>query len=370
MKDETINGNTRSSAGGQTTRTDLVRTHSPVDVAVQQVSQLPLAGIVALMLAAAMAFFCFAMPQRVLDTVLGTIGVAAPVGTVGRTVFLLLAAGLAGLLGWLAVTVAGRSGAAPGLEGAAEVRSRPSARKASAPAYPPGTIEGAPPPLPVRRSDSHPDAPPRRPIFAELDLPAVEAAAPPEPAAPAPDVSPSPVAASEGPEVRAAEPAALELAPFTAADPVAAEPAADAETAEARAEPESVAEETALAGDREEAVADMPVADEPVEDQPAAIEPVRDEPVSPEPAAVTEPVPSPVSADPLPPAQPAVAVAPEERTIAMLMARFERGLDHHGSALPPPPTPEQIAALDDAPADDNALRTAIETLQHIAPRQR
>jgi hypothetical protein len=75
-------------------------------------------------------------------------------------------------------------------------------------------------------------------------------------------------------------------------------------------------------------------------------------------------------ADPLELVEPEPARAPQEPTIAALMDRFERGLDCQGSALPPPPSVEQIAALHDAAPGDDALRTAIEALSRLASRPR
>lgn len=136
--------------------------NSTMDRAVRRAARLPLAPIAGAMLAAATAFFCYAMPPRVLAGLLGGIGVAGPVGNGSRTVFVLAFAVIAGLLGWAAVSIAGR-GARP-LKAPDVIGS----------AHPPGTIDGAPPPLVAPRGDGFNDATVRRPIFADRD-PAPEA---------------------------------------------------------------------------------------------------------------------------------------------------------------------------------------------------
>ena len=137
---------------------------------IRRATALPLARIVAVMLAAATAFFCYAMPQRVLDGLLGAVGVGVPVGIVGRTVFVLAFAVVAAILGWLVVSVAGHGAGLDEIENETDLE-EPAPRRRGI-----GTtaaIESAvaSPPIAVRRGDSHPDAPPRRPIFADVELP-------------------------------------------------------------------------------------------------------------------------------------------------------------------------------------------------------
>jgi hypothetical protein len=246
---------------------------SMMEGALRRAARLPLAPIAGAMLAAATAFFCYAMPPRVLAGLLGGVGVAGPVGNGGRTAFVLAFAALAGLLGWAAVAIAGR-GARP-----SKAEDDAAAPRVTGSAHPPGTIEGAPPPLAAPRGDGQKDAPVRRPIFADRD--------------PSPEASP----------------------------------------------PRQQAEATP---------------------QPARQEPAAE-------AAVTP-------ADPATPsvrAAPLAKAAPEERTIAALMARLERGLDGRDGDLPPPPTAEQIAALHDpVRGSEDTLRTAIEALQRISTRPR
>jgi hypothetical protein len=78
-----------------------------IDRTARNAGKLPLPRIVATMLGVATAFFCFAMPQDVLDALFGSLGLAGPIGPVGRTLFLLFFTALAAGLGWMVVTVAG-----------------------------------------------------------------------------------------------------------------------------------------------------------------------------------------------------------------------------------------------------------------------
>nr|WP_299593977.1 hypothetical protein [Sphingomonas bacterium] len=330
-----------------------------IDKAVLRAARLPLAGISAAMLATATAFFCYAMPQRVLGSLLGAVGIAGPVGGFGRTVFLLLCAVLAGLSGLLAVTIAGRAGRTPKVQREPDMAVPSSRRRNAGPAYPPGTIEGAPPPLAARRSDLHPDAPPRRPIFADHDLPGPDSAQPAGrvggadgdvgtlPASPA-------VPQGTGAEPPAAATTAQEIVPVPA-------PAQEAAAPEPAAAP-PVAEPTAA----------EPPAAEPATPESATAEPATPEPAAPEPSAA-EPAPEPpgASSEPLSSPPPVPGAGPQERTIASLMARFERGLDRCGNDLPPAPSAEQIAALHDPqPSPEDTLRSAIEALQRISGRPR
>jgi hypothetical protein len=289
--------------------------------AIRQVSALPLPVLTAGMLAVATAFFCYAMPQRVLGSILGHVGVAAPVGGLGRTMFMAVCAAVMAFIGWLAVTRAGGVRvASPGKDAAAVDMA---AGLGSPGVYPPGTIEGAPPPLAVRRSDGPSDAPPRRPIFADDDL--LSSAAP---------VSdpPVPVASSVVPAVEVTGPDMRVASTTNEDEPTSAMPAAEPA-------PEPATMQPGVSDAMPQVIADGPSLAAGV-------------------------------ADPLELVEPEPARAPQEPTIAALMDRFERGLDCQGSALPPPPSVEQIAALHDAAPGDDALRTAIEALSRLASRPR
>jgi hypothetical protein len=305
---------------------------------IRRAGALPLARIASAMLAAATGFFCYAMPQRMLDALLGVVGLPVPIGALGRTVFVLVFAALAAILGWLIVTVAGSGARIAQVETETDFEELTPRRRAVGPT-PAIEAMSAAAPIAVRRGDSHPDAPPRRPIFADQELPGL---GDPDPIVAAPD--------AEQPEtaVFAEVPGDAELS----ADIVAPEDADEFVLARvvpepAPAEPAYDPEDQAVSG------SDLPPADEP----------------APEPDALTEPL---ELVEPLPPVSPPATAKPAEAlTLSELMARFERGLDERGGNLPPAPDADRVAALQEPqPAADDTLRTALEALQRMAARQR
>ena len=200
--------------------------------------------------------------------------------------------------------------------------------------------------------DAHPDAPPRRPIFAAHDLgtPFDEIVTDRAPArGAAPPVAAAPKAESPAPPKEQAPSAIEEEAlVFGDFDDLPSEPAGPA--------PEPVTPE---------AVADAPVAPEAVAEEPAA-----ERAPAPEPA----PAPSPAVAEAAGPAaeepEPVASSARADDSIATLMARFEGGLDRLApGAAPNEPAPLTTLKRTERNPDD-ALREALEALQRMAARQR
>jgi hypothetical protein len=334
-----------------------------IDRTARHAGKLPLPRIVATMLGAAAAFFCFAMPQSVLDSLLGTFGVPAPVGPIGRVLFLLLFTALAAGLGWLVVTVAGGAGAAIDIEPDLDIVPAQPRRRSfnpSGPAVVPKAAITTPPA--VRRGDAHPDAPPRRPIFADHDL--------------------APLTG----ELPAADIDRTEDAEFHSVDDVVAEPVADivAEPVEDKlpevevepAAPVAVvkpASETPAGEEPFDLTVALPVESDPVQ---VDAEPVSAEIVPLQIDTLAAPV-EPAPAEPAPTeTNPTAATLPAppssaDRSLGELMARLETGLERHAGDLPPPPGATAAKSVNEPQvAPEDALRQALEALQRMAARQR
>jgi len=120
--------------------------------------RLPLGLLAAIMLGGAAAFFCLAMPAEMLERIVSASGLpdllaaaAPPLGLTARLLAAALAALVAGGLAWGGFALSGPRRPAHQREGDAD--------------------EAADIPLPpLRRADLHPDAPPRRPLFAASDI--------------------------------------------------------------------------------------------------------------------------------------------------------------------------------------------------------
>jgi hypothetical protein len=316
-----------------------------IDRTARNAGKLPLPRIVATMLGVATAFFCFAMPQDVLDALFGSLGLAGPIGPVGRTLFLLFFTALAAGLGWMVVTVAGSPAIKREIDLSADRTPTQPRRRSFNPSDPSEAINAPPPTLlAVRRGDSHPDAPPRRPIFADHDL--------------------APL--GEG----------IPEADVEAADHISARTIIDVVPA---AEPIVVPAEDKAAPTSDEAPAPPPEAEtlpeaaksEPEESRAPDLVAVPDAaPEADEPFDLTEALPIDPTPEPAPESPPAVA-ATADGSVGELMARLETGLERRGGDVPPAPSLDRSAGGSDVgPAPEEALRQALEALQRMAARQR
>jgi len=359
-----------------------------IDRTARNAGKLPLPRIVATMLGVASAFFCFAMPQDVLDALLGGLGVPGPIGPVGRTLFLLVFTALVAGIGWLVVTVAGAAGSATQIEPELDLAPLQPRRRSFNPSDPSEALNAPVPTLlAVRRGDAHPDAPPRRPIFADHDLAPLDGEFT--------EIDGDRVEDGEFQAVTDETPEAVgEPLPAAQAD----EPANDPVAVEAEAVPATpvVAKASEVQVEVAEPVS-LTVVEEPLdltealpvdaastsaEAVEAAVEPqsseLEPELVEPEPeAAEVEPAPAPTDPDPAaaaPPPPTVVAVPPQpvsDRSLSELMARLETGLDRRVGDLPPPPKADTVRpAGEPALAPEEALRQALEALQRMAARQR
>lgn len=283
-----------------------------IDRAARRAQALPMARIVAAMLGVSAAFFALAMPARIVGGLLGLNGMPGAVAMAGQLVFAILFAGLAAAAGWLAMTViAGGARSGPIVRLPALLRKRPVAAGSSDPAPT------------LRRGDAHPDAPPRRPIFAKDDL-----------GTPFDEIVTDRRIIRGAPEAEFATPDAPIDLNGTIVSPL---PATEAIVAEATGET---------------------AADEPQAATAAAGEVAADE------ADGRTPAPEP-RADIRP------AAPREGDSIAALMARFEGGLGQLGSGTLPPPDLSSLATLTRKERNpDEALRDALEALQRTAARQR
>lgn len=312
-----------------------------IDKAARRAEALPLARIAGLMLGGATAFFCYAMPQRVLDASLGGVGVPVPAGPVVRGVFILGCGLLAAAIGWLVLMAAGRRSPVDADESEGDIvfetplpRRRGIGAEAAAPAK---KSSGN------RRGDG-PSVRPRRPIFAEHDL-----------GTPIDEIE------IEIEIDQAETPAEPKYVTVAALPPFMALPnqPADGVPAALLPAPDEVppAEADVVTQEGPGAAAVVFAADEPLElGDPLASQLL--------PAAAPAPA-LPVSSAPIPPAEAA------ELSLAALMARFEQGLDRLAGDLPPPPSRNSVATLRQPDrGDDDALHSALEALQRMAARQR
>jgi hypothetical protein len=332
-----------------------------IDRAARTAGRLPLPRIVATMLGVATAFFCFAMPQDVLDALLGGFGLQGPVGMVGRGLFLLFFTALAAGLGWLVLTVASGASAVLEIEPDIDLAPVQPRRRNFAPSDPSEAINAPPPTLlAVRRGDSHPDAPPRRPIFADHDLaligeenddPAAELA--PASSLRAVEAAPADESAlenqdgSEGLDTAAERHGQIEpVEPV----PAAAQGTAPEDDAEVRTAPE---EHEPL--DLTEA---LPLEIEIEAEAQAQAEPEAEAQAQAEPEAEPEPrhhtAPQPVDA---------------EGSLGELMARLETGLERRAGDASQS-ADRSLMGPDAMPAPEEALRQALDALQRMAARQR
>lgn len=290
-----------------------------------------MARIIAAMLGVSAGFFALAMPQRIVSGLLGVTGLSGAVGMVGQLVFAILFAGLAAAAGWLAMTlIAGDTRLATVVKAPAAARKHPAAASS-----------GDPAPT-LRRGDAHPDAPPRRPIFAKDDL-----------GTPFDEIVTDRRIIRGAPEAEFATPdASIDLNGATVSLPAVAETAAVEAPEEA-----PVVEAT-------------PAIDEPLAEEIANVE---DDPE----IATAEDgeLDADEAADPLPDAEPCADIRPaaprKDDSIAALMARFEGGLGRLGGGTLPPPDPSALGPLNRSGRNpDDALREALEALQQMAARQR
>lgn len=255
------------------------------------------AGAVGLITAALFAL----VPTDLLESLVVDSGVAAvlsaaepPLGLTARLALILLCGGGVGLVAWFGLFL---------LVGARTVVVRRGGKTAEAPV--------------LRRADSHPDAPPRRPLFANTDLgtPFLQVRAKPRhldaaavaarPAIAMPRVAPPerPLPVDLDQPLAAFDPAALPPAPVV--PPVAAPPAVPEAKPEAIATPLPLRRQTFAPGERLETFPLTPPA-------PAAPPPRRD---------------------------------PAE-SIHTLLDRLERVAGRRDPAAPPPPPPQET--IDDA----------------------
>lgn len=380
-----------------------------IDRAARRAEALPLARMVGLMLGGSTAFFCLAMPPRVIDALLGAAGLSPPIGLVGRIVFTLACALIAAGLGWLALTIVARGPRAA--FAVDEQESEPTKpRKRGLDRVNLNDEAGPRPPvLAVRRGDSHPDAPPCRPIFAAQDLGTpldeivAEAPAEPvdadEPAIEEPELDAPSIDAPDADDYADADPV---LDPILdeprAADIAAVDDSADPTMATENEAPDEAPRDRSPTAWENAEVADVirkaseygaialdvelaDLAPEQREDLaaarsiPAAATPPIEDPAE-DGVADAMPVPEPEPLElvhRMPADAPVAPVVPaaEEQTLASLMARLEGGLDALGNTLPPPPDISSVTPLRRPERQsDDALRDALDALQRMVARQR
>jgi hypothetical protein len=315
-----------------------------IDRTARNAGKLPLPRIVATMLGVATAFFCFAMPQDVLDALFGGLGLAGPIGPVGRTLFLLFFTALAAGLGWLLVTVAGSPATTRDIDLSPNLTPSQPRRRSFNPSDPSEAINAPPPTLlAVRRGDSHPDAPPRRPIFADHELAPLGEGIAESDAEPA-DHTVSRAITDDVPTAEAIV-VAVEDKPAPTSDESLAPPEAETGPTVTKPEPEE-----SRAPDLVAVPAAAPETDEPFD--------------------LTEALPVDARPEPEPESPPAAATT-ADGSVGELMARLETGLERRGGDVPPAPSLNRSTVGSDAgAAPEEALRQALEALQRMAARQR
>lgn len=358
-----------------------------LDKAAEAALRLPTPRIIGWMLGAASLFFCLTMPRPIVDEMMASAGL--PGGFVGHGLLTAVFTALVAGGGWriLAFMVDRDHDLASAAVSAQRFQPR---------RRPVGAASSSAAPMTLRRGDAHPDAPPRRPIFAAHDLGVsfdemgraalrepeaasdfvvVDAAAsePVRDVEPVEDVAVEPavdeVAAEAPPHdlVPDDKPPELDLPEEpAAAEPEPAAAVIDAEPLDPSPSAETVDEEPAAEepAAEEPAAAKEPAGSEVAVAEPAAAEPAVDEPVVDE-AVVDEPVAAePVAAEEQPePDRPT--------TLSALMARLEGGLDRLDGEPPLPPDGGSAGPLPGADRDtEAALRDALAALQRMAARQR
>lgn len=311
----------------------------------KRASRWPIVPLVALMLGAAVAFFCYAMPVGLVERLVVRLGLPAiipatapPLGATAQWLF----AGAAGFATILAVIVGFAIGSRRGASERVAV-------------VPVDSLDDFPR---QRRADAHPDAPARRPIFAEtdfgqpLDLALAEAA--PALDAAEPVVEPEPPA-SWRPAPRSFEQDLPERDTWEQAEEAVTSPVD--ESVEAREPDEAippaierwiVAEQATAADDAvaEDAIAEAEEAD--FEELPAAQD-EQDVPLAGD--APSEPPPI------------------GDASIAELMARLEAGLARRQATARSSTVTPLRAAPTPVETPSDKLRAALDELQRMAGRR-
>jgi hypothetical protein len=243
--------------------------------------------------------------------------------------------------------------------------------RAAAPAAPRANdVETLAPDAPrVRRADAHPDAPPRRPIFAGRDFGEEEPGVlTMEPVAETVAFEPVDEEPRRAPPAPAAPPAPRAGVPFPPSDEPFYDPFLDLYRRPAAPEPPVQHAPPIGPPVAPPAVADWPMPAPAAAAPPPPPPAPRPEPVAaPAPVAVQPPPPAP-RPEPIPAAAPAPAPAAAKAadSIADLLGRLDQGLARRGA--PPPLPPAATAPEAGGSASANRLREALGDLQRIAGR--
>ncbi len=290
---------------------------------------LPMAALAAL----SAGFVVFSLPEDLLEQLVAATGIGSvvaaaqpPLGNTARIGLSAAAAAVAFALVYLVLRLIDRKP----VEREPEDVEEPVAPRRRLIVESPPELEEQPLGLRLRRSDAHPDAPARRPIFAMSDF-----------GEPEPDKSPL----LSKPEKKGNAPAA----PFWEPEDF---PAAEPEEAEAWMLQQ---EEQDRQPQEPPAAPPAPPAPKP-EAEPEAVQAPQPEP---EPEPEPESAPSPAAREPV----------RQNESIAELMARLERGLSKRQENNPvEPEAPAQPSPAAFASPGDDRLKSAIDHLQRIASR--